>query len=67
MSQKDIETITVAMRHLLHNSTDTHNGERTALAEELHKLDYIDSSIYRIMAHGAIGKQEYSFDKINRT
>lgn len=64
LSQKDIETIMVAMRHLLHSSPDTHNGERTTLAGELHKLDYIVSSIYRLMAHGAIGRQEYLFDKI---
>ena len=64
VSQKDIETIMVAMRHLLNNSTDTHNGERTTLAGELHKLDYIVSSIYRLVAHGAIGRQEYLFDKI---
>ena len=63
-SQKDIETIMVAMQHLLHNSTDTHNGKRTTLAGELHKLDYIVSSIYRLMAHGAVGRQEYIFDKI---
>ena len=64
VSQKDIETIMVAIRHLLNNSTDTHNGERTTLAGELHKLDYIVLSIYRLMAHGAIGRQEYIFDKI---
>ena len=64
ISQKDIETLTVAMRHLLHSSPDTHNGERTTLAGELHKLDYIVSSIYRLMAHGAVGRQEYLFDKI---
>lgn len=29
VSQKDIETLTVAMQHLLYGSTDTHNGERT--------------------------------------
>jgi len=45
VSQKDIETIMVAMRHLLHSSPDTHNGEQTTLAGELHKLDYIVSSI----------------------
>ena len=40
-SLKDIETITVAMQHLLYGLTDTHNGERTTLAGELHKLDYL--------------------------
>lgn len=64
LSQKDIETIMVAMRHLLHSSPDTHNGERTTLAGELHKLDYIVSSIYQLMAQGAVGSQEYLFDKI---
>ena len=64
VSQKDIETIMVAMRHLLHSSPDTHNGERTTLSGELHKLDYIVSSIYRLMVHGATGRQEYLFDKI---
>lgn len=64
ISQKDIETLTVAMRHFLHGLTDTHNGERTTLAGELHKLDYIVSSIYRLMAHGTVGRQEYLFDKI---
>lgn len=64
ISKNDIETITVAMQHLLHSSPYTHNGERTTLAGELHKLDYIVSSIYRLMAHGAIGRQEYLFDKI---
>ena len=64
VSQKDIETFTVAMQHLLHSSPDTHNGERTTLAGELHKLDYIVSSIYRLMAHGSVGRQEYIFDKI---
>lgn len=64
VSQKDIETIMVAIRHILHGLTDTNNGERTTLAGELHKLDYIASSIYRLMAHGAIGRQEYLFDKI---
>lgn len=64
ISLKDIETITVAMRHLLHCAPYTHNGERTTFAGELHKLDYIVSSIYRLMVHGAIGRQEYLFDKI---
>lgn len=64
LSQMDIETIMVAMRHLLHSLPDTHNGERTTLAGELHKLDYIVSSIYRLIAHGAIGRQESLFDKI---
>jgi len=64
VSQKDIETIMVAIRHILHGLTDTHNGERTTLAGELHKLDYIVSSIYRLMTHGAIGSKEYLFDKI---
>lgn len=64
VSQVDIETIKVAMQHLLYGLTDTHNGERTTLAGELHKLDYIVSSIYRLMAHGAIGSKEYLFDKI---
>lgn len=64
VSLKDIETITVAMQHLLYGSTDTHNGELTTLAGELHKLDYIVSSIYRLVAHGAVGRQEYLFDKI---
>lgn len=64
VSLKDIETITVAMQHLLHSAPYTHNGERTTLAGELHKLDYIVSSIYRLMAHGAVGRQEYLFDKI---
>lgn len=64
VSQMDIETIMVAMRHLLHGLTDTHNGERTTLAGELYKLDYIVSSIYRLMAHGAVGTQDYIFDKI---
>ncbi len=64
VSKNDIETIKVAMQHLLYGSTDTHNGEQTTLSGELHKLDYIVSSIYRLMAHGAIGRQEYLFDKI---
>lgn len=64
LSQKDIETIMVEMRHLLHSAPYTHNGERTTLAGELHKLDYIVSSIYRLMAHGATGSKEYLFDKI---
>lgn len=64
ISKNDIETITVAMQHILHSSPYTHNGERTTLAGELHKLDYIVSSIYRLMAHGAVGRQEYLFDKI---
>lgn len=64
ISQRDIETLTGAMRHFLHGLTDTHNGERTTLAGELNKLDYIVSSIYRLMAHGTVGRQEYLFDKI---
>lgn len=64
VSQMDIETIKVAMQHFLHSAPYTHNVERTTLAGELHKLDYIVSSIYRLMAHGAIGRQEYIFDKI---
>lgn len=61
LSQKDIETIMVAMRHLLHSSPYTHNGELTTLAGELHKLDYIVSFIYQLMPHGAICQQEYNF------
>lgn len=64
VSQKDIETLTDVMQHLLYGSTDTHNGERTTLTGELHKLDYIVSSIYRLMAQGTVGRQEYLFDKI---
>lgn len=61
---QDVESVMVAMQHLLHSTPHTHNGERTTLAGELHKLDYIVSSIYRLMAHGAVGRQEYLFDKI---
>lgn len=61
---QNMESVMVAMQHLLHNAPYTHNGERTTLDGELHKLDYIVSSIYRLMAHGAVGTQEYIFDKI---
>lgn len=61
---QDMESVMVAMQHLLHSAPYTHNGERTTLAGELHKLDYIVSSIYRLMAHGSVGRQEYIFDKI---
>lgn len=61
---QDMEALMVAMQHLLHSAPYTHNGERTTLAGELHKLDYIVSSIYSLMAHGAVGTQEYIFDKI---
>ena len=64
VSKKDMETIMVAMQHLLHSSPDTHNGERTTLAGELHKLDYIISSLYRLKIHGGKGSDEYLFDKI---
>lgn len=60
----DIETTYASMQHLLHSSPYTHNGERTSLAGELHKLDYIISSLYRLKAHGGKGSDEYLFDKI---
>lgn len=64
VSLKDIETITFAMQHLLYGSTDAHNGECTTFEVELYHLAYIVSSIYRLMAHGANGSQEYPFYKI---
>lgn len=60
----EIETAYGAMQHLLHSSPYTHNGERTSLAGELHKLDYIISSLYRLKIHGGKGSDEYLFDKI---
>ncbi len=60
----EIETVYGAMQHLLHSSPYTLNGERTSLAGELHKLDYIISSLYRLKIHGGKGSDEYLFDKI---
>ncbi len=61
---QDIETVNVAMKHLLHSSIDTHNGEQTNIMSELNKVDFLIASIYRLMAHGAVGREEYIFDKI---
>lgn len=61
---QDIETVKVAMKHLLHSSIDTHNGEQTNIMSELNKVNFLITSIYRLMAHGAVGSEEYIFDKI---
>ena len=64
LDPRDIETAYGAMQHLLHSSPYTHNGERTSLVGELHKLDYIISCLYRLKMHGGKGSNEYLFDKI---
>ncbi len=67
ISLRDAETLKVALFHLLHGKTYTHNGQDTDIVSELHKLEYIVSSLYRMgmLPNSGQGVNEYTFDKIH--
>ena len=60
----EIESLKGALYHLLNGESYTHNGESSSPTTELYKMMFLIDSLYRLMAHGAQGTQEYIFDKI---
>ncbi len=60
----ELESLKVALHHLLKGESYTHNGESTTPTAELYKMMFLIDSIYRLSAHGADGTSEYIFDKI---
>ena len=60
----DIESLKGALHHLLNGGSYTHNGESSSPTAELYNMIFLIDSLYRLMAHGAQGSQEYIFDKI---
>lgn len=60
----EIESLKGALYHLLNGGSYTHNGESSSPTAELYKTMFLIDSLYRLMAHGAQGSQEYIFDKI---
>lgn len=60
----EIESLKGALYHLLNGGSYTHNGESSSPTAELYKMMFLIDSLYRLMAHGAQGSQEYIFDKI---
>lgn len=60
----NIESLKVALYHLLNGESYTHNGESSSPTAELYKMMFLIDSLYRLMAHGAQGSTEYIFDKI---
>lgn len=60
----DIESLKVALHHLLNGESYTHNGETSNPATELYKMKFLINSLYRLTAHGAKGSTECIFDKI---
>ena len=60
----EIESLKGALYHLPNGESYTHNGESSSPTTELYKMMFLIDSLYRLMAHGAQGSQEYIFDKI---
>ena len=60
----EIESLKGALYHLRNVGCYTHNGESSSPTAELYKTMLLIDSLYRLMAHGAQGSQEYIFDKI---
>lgn len=60
----DIESLKVALYHILNGDSYTHNGESSGTTAELYKMMFLIDSLYRLIAHGAQGSKEYIFDKI---
>ncbi len=60
----EIESLKVALHHLLNGESYTHNGESTTPTAEIYKMMFLIDSIYRIMAHGSAGAPDFIFDKI---
>ncbi|MCX4264605.1 MAG: hypothetical protein OSJ37_07840 [Muribaculaceae bacterium] len=64
LNPSDVESLKVALHHLLNGENYTHNGESSSPTEELYKMMFLIDYLYRLMAHGAQGSKEYIFDKI---
>lgn len=60
----EMESLKVALHHLLNGESYTHDGETSNPATELYKMKFLIDSLYRLTAHGAKGSTEYIFDKI---
>lgn len=60
----EIESLKVALYHILNGDSYTHNGESSSPTAELYKMMFLIDSLYRLLAHGAQGSKEYIFDKI---
>ena len=60
----ELESLKVALYHLLNNESYTHNAESSSPTAEIYKMMFLIDSLYRLMAHGTQGSKEYIFDKI---
>lgn len=60
----EMESLKVALHHLLNGESYTHDGETSNPVIELYKMKFLIDSLYRLTAHGAKGSTEYIFDKI---
>ncbi len=60
----EMESLKVALHHLLNGESYTHDGETSNPVIELYKMKFLIDSLYRLTTKGAQGSKEYIFDKI---
>lgn len=65
-STLDVESLKVALHHLLNGDSYTHNGETSNPATELYKMKFLIDSLYRLTTKGEQGSTEYIFGKISK-
>ena len=62
----DMESLKVALHHLLNGESYTHDGENSNPATELYKMKFLIDSLYRLTTKGVQGSTEYIFGKISK-
>lgn len=62
----EMESLKVALHHLLNGESYTHNGETSNPATELYKMKFLIDSLYRLTTKGEQGSTEYIFGKISK-
>ena len=60
----EMESLKVALHHLLKGESYIRNGETSNPVTELYKMKFLIDSLYRLTTRGAKGSKEYIFDKI---
>lgn len=62
----EMESLKVALHHLLKGESYIHNGETSNPATELYKMKFLIDSLYRLTTKGVQGSTEYIFGKISK-